>query len=360
LFKSVQQAVAWFIAGLAEAIAGLDDWARRRAPIRLVHADDGYAIEQRGVGQPAHVHLDQRGGEARLVPDEAARIVKDHDVDLVLPGDHLLVRTLDPLPPDSKPYLDNIVRHQLERLVPWRAENVLHSYRVAAAGTRDERLVVTIYATARSLHAPILSALAALAPRKVRLVYPDLSQPDGDVAIDIGNGGAAGERTRRIRQVAMAATLAVLVAGAAVFATLGYAWTKADDAIAANEQSVADLRKQLARRGGGATASARDLAAILTRRRAQPPAALVLDAMATALPDDTWLTEFQIADGSVRVTGVSHNVAGLVPLIEASPLFKEATFFAPTTRLPDGESDRFHLQARLMPSSGHAKETNTK
>jgi general secretion pathway protein L len=355
LFKSAQQAVAWFIEGLTEAFAAIDDLARRRTPIRLIATGDAYAIEQGGVRSPTQIHLENSGGESRLVPAEAAQAVNDHDVDLVLSSDHLLVRTLDPLPPDSRPYLDNIVRHQLERLVPWRADNVLHSYRVATAGTRDERLAVTIWATARSLNAPILEALSALAPRKIRLIYPDVAQAGGDVTIDVDGGGTVNARIGRIRQAAIAAVVAVVVLGAGLLAALSYSWVNAGDAVAANEQSVVDLRKQLAARGGGNLAGDRDLAAILARRRAQPLAVLVIDALSEALPDDTWLTELQIADGNVRISGVSHNVAQLVPLIEASPLFAEATFFSPTTRLPDGASDRFHLQTRLLPPGGAKK-----
>jgi general secretion pathway protein L len=259
------------------------------------------------------------------------------------------VRTLDPLPPDSRPYLDNIVRHQLERLVPWRAENVLHGRSAAPVGPRDERLVVTVWATARSLHEPVLSALDALHPRKLRLVYQDVPQAGGEAVIDIDSGGRNADRLRRIRQVAIAAVVIVLLAGGAAFAVLGYSWMNADEAIAANEQTVAGLRRQVAMRGGN-PAGDRDLAAILARRRAQPLAAEAIDAMAAALPDDTWLTELQIAEGQIRVSGVSQSVAELVPLVQAAPVLAEAAFYAPTTRLPDGSGDRFHLQSRLVPA----------
>ena len=96
----------------------------------------------------------------------------------------------------------------------------------------------------------------------------------------------------------------------------------------------------------------RDHAALLSHKLENPVAVTAMDAMATVLPDDTWLTEFHIADGHVRITGVSHNVAGLVPLIEANHAFAEATFFAPTTRLPGSEGDRFYLDARLVPAGG--------
>ena len=49
------------------------------------------------------------------------------------------------------------------------------------------------------------------------------------------------------------------------------------------------------------------------------------------------------------MSGVSRSVSRLVPLLEASPSFAEATFFAPTTRLPNNQGDRFHLDAKLVP-----------
>jgi general secretion pathway protein L len=79
---------------------------------------------------------------------------------------------------------------------------------------------------------------------------------------------------------------------------------------------------------------------------------LALDALSAALPDDTWLSELRLAEGRLRMTGISHNVAGLVPMIEGSPGFTDATFFAPTTRLPGSQGDRFHLEARLVPAEG--------
>ena len=89
------------------------------------------------------------------------------------------------------------------------------------------------------------------------------------MTIDIDGGVTVNVRIRRFRQAAVAAVLAVVALGAVLFAALGYSWVNASDAVAASEQMVTDLRKQLAARGGGDLAGDRDLAAILARRRAQ-------------------------------------------------------------------------------------------
>ena len=111
------------------------------------------------------------------------------------------------------------------------------------------------------------------------------------------------------------------------------------------------MRQKLLTAGARGPVGDKDMEAILTRRRNTPFAVLAVEALSGALPNDTWLTELRIGENRVRISGVSRSVAGLVPLFEASPAFSEATFFAPTTRLPNAQGDRFHLETRLMPAA---------
>jgi general secretion pathway protein L len=140
----------------------------------------------------------------------------------------------------------------------------------------------------------------------------------------------------------------------------GLAWlmftdARTSSALEATQTEVDDLRKKLTARGPQNPSGDREAQAILARKRAQPAAVLALDKLAEALPDDTWLTEFSInPEGQLRITGTSQNVADLVPQIEAASVFSDATFFSPTTRLPSGEGDRFHLQMKLK-NGGAAK-----
>jgi hypothetical protein len=48
------------------------------------------------------------------------------------------------------------------------------------------------------------------------------------------------------------------------------------------------------------------------------------------------------------MSGVSANVAGLVPLLEGSGYFKNASFYAPTTRMAGGNTDRFSIEAAVV------------
>jgi general secretion pathway protein L len=341
-----RRAINWLVEGLIQAWVDIEDRLRPRRRFRLVRTGDGYSL-QHPDGQTAVERL-QLGGPATEIPSETAALVRDSDVDLVLLPEELLVRPLDPLPAQSKPYLDGIVRHQLERLTPWRASDVLYSYHAVPAGPEDSRLIVTIAATARSLHRQRLEQLGALQPHNVRLVFRDAVEGQ-DVAIDVSGDGGAMQRRQRMRRAIGwgAAALGTVSVLAIVLLTL--AWQRTESTLDATEREVADLRAKLAATGPVVSRGDRDVEAVFERRLNSPFAVLALNALSESLPDDTWLTEFRVAEGHVRMTGVSRSVSRLVPLLEASPSFAEATFFAPTTRLPNNQGDRFHLDAKLVP-----------
>jgi general secretion pathway protein L len=187
------------------------------------------------------------------------------------------------------------------------------------------------------------------------MLYRGAGRNGDDIAIAVDDGAAGVTQMRRMRSGVLAGLAALVLLSVAGFTYLIWSWQDATDALAVAETSEANLRKQLGARGGPDTPASRDLRAILSRKQAQPPVVLTLDALSSALPDDTWLTDLQLADGQLRVTGTSQSVADLVPAVQNSPVFADATFFSPTTRLANNEGDRFHLQMRLVPPKAAAK-----
>jgi len=74
-----------------------------------------------------------------------------------------------------------------------------------------------------------------------------------------------------------------------------------------------------------------------------------LESLSQALPDDTYLTELHVADRKLEITGVTHEAASLIRIIEQTDQFKHATFFAPTTRAPLEIGEQFHIEAQIAP-----------
>jgi general secretion pathway protein L len=345
LINSIRHAIDWLVEGLVQAFMAVEERLRPRARFVLVRKSDGFAL-QRPNGQVIAERL-QIDGPAADIPAEAATLIKDADIDVALLPEELLIRTLDPLPAQSKPYVDGIVRHQLERLTPWRAADVLYSYQAVPAGQDDSRLTVTLAATARSLQRRRLEQVAALQPHSLRLVYHDPAD-NKDFAIDVTGNESERLQTQYLRRAIgwSAAGLGSVTVLAVVL--LIVAWQRTDAALESAEKDVADLRAKLAAAGPTVSSADRDLEAVFNRRLNAPYSVIAFNALAEVLPDDTFLTEFRVGDGHVRMTGVSRSVSQLVPLLEASPMFDEVTFFAPTTRLPNNQGDRFNLDAKLV------------
>jgi general secretion pathway protein L len=350
MFGSIGRAFLWFVDGLVDAWIAMANSLWRRQRIALIHAGDGYAIEQNG-GQPGKETLRLETGDngSYFAPRELAAKLQSRDIDFILSPDEVLIRSLDPLPGESRQYLDSIVHHQLERVAPWRADDVLHTYRVAPAERGNDRVLVTVIATARSLHAQLLEALQALRPREIRLVCRGQRADDEAVAIPVDNGAAAAARRIRLRRLVAAAVSLLLLAIVSGASLMGWTWYTTDTELTVVADNVAAQRKRLIAARREAPTTDQDLKSMVQRRWTTPYTVLALNALAKALPDNTWLSEVRVAEGRIRMVGISKDVPGLVPLIEASSAFAGATFYAPTARLPADQGDRFHLEARLLP-----------
>ena len=147
----------------------------------------------------------------------------------------------------------------------------------------------------------------------------------------------------------------LLVAGLAIAAILAGLAVAADVVVGGDLQSRQnDVSRRIAERRGiiraGNDAVANSALARLARRKNQTPAnVIVLEALSNVLPDNTYVTELRIEGDKVQVVGITNDAPSLIRLIEQSPHFSRATFFAPTTRSPSDPGDRYHIEARIKP-----------
>jgi general secretion pathway protein L len=345
-WREIAELFARWIEAVANAIVSAFGWFVSPRVVRIVEDADGSGFTLRApkgeAGGGARIRLiDPDGGGLAA---DVRKAVKGNRVELVLRPSRFVLRSLE-LPRRAVEFLDGIVRAQIDRLTPWPAGDAVFGWG-RPTDIASDRISVMVAATARSAMRPLLEALSGLGATSIAILTTPAEGPA--TAIKVYDQSVRGmldaQRVGRILMVVLAAAAAA--ASVAVAADLAVGGSL-DARLADLTQSI-NQRRVLLR--GGQEAIARSASALLDRRKQETPATvIVLEALSGILPDHTYVTELRVEGNKLQVVGVTRDAPGLIRLIEQSPHFSRATFFAPTTRAPTDPGERFHIEARIEP-----------
>jgi general secretion pathway protein L len=345
----ISEALSWWVDGLASALLGLERRIRRQRRFRLDCTTWPLVL--------VPLNGSRAGATGSItVPDPASteffseirHRTRGSVFEIVIPSAALLERQLDPLPRESAPYIESVVRHQIEAIFPWSAKDVLHTTLVK--NRADGRIDVSVRATSRAAVDPALSIATACEASQVLVVGSGDKYDHNLRPILIFLGKEASARVERARSAARYAIGALLVIGICSVGWTTFArWSAARD-LAAIEQAIADRRALLMRASASHETAGRG--GLEARKRQGPLAVLVLERLSDVLPDDTYLTDLNLEGERLRISGVSGQAAELVPLLEKSGLFRNASFYAPTTRMAGTSTDRFSIEAMINTQLG--------
>lgn len=315
--------------------------------VRLVENTDGaFTLFSAGTDPSPTERVRVVDGKLTGLPAETAesRLRSSH-VELILQPGRFIFRPLE-LPRRAGEFLDGIVRAQIDRLTPWSAQDAAFGYS-KPTDLGNDRLAVTVAATARGLISPLLNALASLGADYIA-VSTVTESGGGAAAIKVLEQKGADElRIGRLRRLlAIILVAAGLLAGAALIAEAiigDMLQARQDDVVNRIAAHRATLR---AKRDSGSDS---ELAGLERRKHETPSSVIVLEALSRIFPDHTYVTELRIVGDKVQVVGVTRDAPSLIRLIEQSAHFTRATFFAPTTRSPSQSGDNFHIEAQIQP-----------
>ena len=340
----LRQASTWFVEGLIEAML----WAKRRGrtpvPFRLVIGEtEGVVLDPAGIRLGA---LAPGGSPGSWEPPDLARRLAGRDLDLVLPPAWMFRRSLEPVAAQSRPFLDAFVRHQIERIAPWRADTVHHRILAESMENDPARLAVTVVLVPKRLVERWLAALDGLGLASIRLRTAE----NGDAAIRLGGAEPPGIATLR-RGVGWGliglALATVLVCGLLEWQAAAVASDVDEQNRVLAERKVV-LAKARQREGAGDDLSMK----LLRLRDSRPSAVATIDALAEAVPDSAHLTALAIDKDRVSISGLSTDPSALVPAIETSGHFADVASAAATTRTEAGDADRFSLSMHALSAFG--------
>jgi general secretion pathway protein L len=332
-----------WIAAVSGGIDALADRFVRSRRILLAEQDDGrfmastIALENGAALPEVSFRLD--GGHPPL-PRQWTEAFRGSRVEVELQPVHVMTHLLD-FPAKASDFLDGMIRAQIDRLTPWSVNDAVFGWSPPAPIGND-RIEVTLAATSKLKVAPLLQLIEALDGASVA-VYATaqtgrialLDRPLRSVI------GPAVNVPRLLRVILLSAGIA-----AAASLLIGAYWGDSlQSELGDVQRRISQRRAALRLEANGATSS---LGLLAKRKQTTPSSVMVMEALSRVLPDSTYVTELRIEGDKVQVVGMTQDAPSLIRLLEQSPQFTRATFFAPTTHATNEPGERFHIEAHII------------
>jgi general secretion pathway protein L len=334
------------------AVAGaIDTVASRLIPSRRIlldESDDGAftvkaILTKNGPALPDVLFRLDSGKPQPPLPADWKTAFRGSRVEAQLAPDHVMTCPLD-FPSQASDFLDGMIRTQIDRLTPWTAGEAVFGWSPPTSGAND-RIDVTLAATSKLKVQPLLQFVHTLDVASVA-IYAAASVGAGtSVRIKLFDQpwrGAIGSAVKipHLRVIILSAGLAA--AASLLLATYlgGYLQSEQDGLQRQITQRRAALRLDPNSAGSG-------LGLLAKRKQTTPSSVMVLEAISRVLPDTTYVTELRIEGDKVQVVGMTQDAPSLIRLMEQSPQFTRATFFAPTTHAANETGERFHIEAHI-------------
>lgn len=262
-------------------------------------------------------------------------------IELRLPSSAILRKSLR-LPSSARQELDQLLIFQIDQETPFRPEDVLIDHFVSKSEDRDGNIEVDVAILPKYLFDESVERLAAL----------------GVVPTAAGTGEYWDRDGRRIEFLATrhsgfgATSRTSVVLGAFLLVLSGALGTVVAERQSLRQSDQLELLQTAKREAHDVAGLEARLQTLIESRNApdrlkrkSTPMSTVLQQLTHAVPDGSWLTQFDAREDTLRISGYSTSASTLVPRIESSASFREVRFRSKVSR--DGRIGREHFQLEI-------------
>jgi general secretion pathway protein L len=240
--------------------------------------------------------------------------------------------------------LDHYARQEIERRTPFNLDDIF----THAVPLRDPQNHQRLQVQQSIIRKDIVQAnLARLGLELESFSYLAIAEDDRnlDRAIPVTDAGPhqRSPATPLLRALALIGVILMIFLVAATW------WRRQSmiEELTSHLPAVQTKAEAVRRLIDGAAKTRTSIQALLDRKTA-PSASDLWEEMSRLLPDDSWLTEFRLADDRLSISGLSANAAGLVAILGRSKLLSDVALSAPITSDPLTKRDRFSLTAKIV------------
>jgi general secretion pathway protein L len=270
------------------------------------------------------------------------------DQTILLLPEHYILRKAVSLPLATINKLEDVLKFEMDRNTPFKANDVYFIYRIISRDTEQQKVHIELAIVTRAVLDELLERLASqgIKPTTVVSEHVSLDEIDNPACdlLPLKPGSDQRMISRRKQQLKLwiLVILILLIAGSSLYQRYQLAEQLSQDIEAPKELAMQakKLRSELEQ-----LKQSRQY--LTTRKAAAPSVLIILNELTILLPDNTWLTRLSIKDGEVTLKGESTNASVLISLIEQSELFLDVRFTSPVTINPRTQKEHFSLTARL-------------
>jgi general secretion pathway protein L len=350
----------WMAVVAEAAVAAINRFGARRQVHVIETGQNSFTmrmIAKPKQSAPSDLHfelVDDEPGPA--LPADWKAALRGSQFEVFLRSSRFLFRPLD-LPKRAAEFLDAMVGSQIDRLTPWTANEATFSW-TAPVETSNERINLTVIAAPKARMNPLIRLAEYCGAGSVALYATRQgsdASTDGRPAM-VGATKVLEKRMRgavdvaRVRRILAAVLLTAAVSATLSLGIANVVGGRLDEQQRQLSSKISERRAALRLKLASSNDEAQGI--LVRRKHATPSNVVVLDALSRILPDNTYVTELRIEKDKLQVVGVTQDAPSLVKLLEQSPHFAHATFFAPTTRSANDPGERFHIEARINPFFG--------
>jgi len=272
-------------------------------------------------------------------------------VQLALSPQEALVRRVT-MPAATEENLAQVLAFEMDRLTPFRAEDVYFDYRIVGRDAAAGQLALQLAVARRERVDGFVARLRALGASVQGVVVREgLGGPAG--ALDLLPSEQRGEResvNERLVQRSLVAAVVILFA----LALLIPLWRKRETVIAllplvAKAQQEAQATDRI---GRDVERQVEDYNFLLAKKLSAYPVLAYLEEVSRLLPDNTWLQQMQYKlngkTHELQMTGETASSSKLIEVLTSSKLLRNPTPRGTTTRGSTPNSERFTIGVEAM------------
>ena len=323
-----------------------------RAPMVFLEGDDVVLVEPRiaGEGRVTIAALDEprRRAALRTLLERAGETRARARVALAL--DDALVRRVS-MPAATEENLRQVLAFEMDRLTPFKAEEVYFDYRVIARDAATGQVQVQLALARREIVDARVEALRSLGASVQGVALRD-DAGGAQAPFDLLPSEQRGEREssrERMAQRGLLAAVALLLAAALLLPivqkrqtviALNPLLTKARQEAEATDTIARELERQVG-----------DYNFLLARKYGNYPALAFIEEISRLLPDNTWVQQFDLKTvgkgREVQVSGETTSSSKLIEILEGSTLLQNAAPRGTEVRGSQPNTVRFMIAAEV-------------